>query len=103
MAPSDGAVRQQVVAASGLHARYADAVDRDSAYERLAARVNAPPPPPAPAPRKDSAPTRGTRRGTAQEDPSVVTQILDSGAFKSFMRSAGSALGRTLFGTRRRR
>jgi len=103
MAPSEGAVRQQVVAASGLHARYADAVDRDSAYERLAARVNAPPPPPAPAPRKDSAPTRGTRRGTAQEDPSVVTQILDSGAFKSFMRSAGSALGRTLLGTRRRR
>ncbi len=108
MSPCDPAVRQQVVSGSVLHARYAEAVDRDSAYERLAARMNAPAPSadrapdPAPSPRSRKGGRDGGGRAAA-EDPSVVTQILDSGAFKSFMRSAGTALGRSLFGTRRRR
>jgi len=99
MAPSDDAVRQQAVTESALHARYAEAVDRDSAYERLAARVNAPAP--VRDPKQRRVPTREDRAEPAQE--TLVTQILDSGAFRSFLRSAGSALGRSMFGTRRRR
>ncbi len=96
MAPSDEAVRRQAVTGSVLHPRYAEAVDRDSADERLALRVNAPLP--------ASEQRRGDRaRAAPKQEESVVAQILASGAFTSFMRSAGSALGRNLFGTRRRR
>ena len=41
MAPTDAAVMQQMVAASPLWAKYGTRVDRDSAYERLTARLAA--------------------------------------------------------------
>ena len=55
MAPSPAAVVAEVVASSPLPRAYAEALDRESAYERLQARLAAAPPPtPAPVP--------GTRR-----------------------------------------
>ena len=118
MAPVDPATMTAAVAASPLWAKYGAPVDRESAYERLAARL-APPPPaavpadepelpnpwpeipePAPEPRR-----RGRTREPAEED--VVSKVLGSSAFRSFARSAASALGREItrgiFGTRRRR
>jgi uncharacterized protein len=80
-------------------------VDRDSAYERLAARL-APPPPASPEPEIPER-ARASRRRAQQPEDDVVAKVLGSAAFKSFARSAASALGREItrgmFGTRRRR
>ena len=101
MAPVDPAVLSAAVAGSPLWVKYGQPVDRESAYERLAARL-APPPPPAPEP----APRRRSRTEEPPEDD-VVGRVLGSAAFRSFTRSAASALGRELrrgiFGNRRRR
>jgi DNA helicase HerA-like ATPase len=111
MGAIDPAAVASAVAASPLIAGYGTAIDRDSAYERLAARVAAsaappptpaePPPAPAPSPHPDPAPQR--RRAA----PSGSGGILDSPAFKSFSRAAATVLGRELarglFGNRRRR
>jgi uncharacterized protein len=88
--------------ASPLQAEYGQTIDRESAYEKLAAKL-APPPeqppqqaevPPTPAP----APPRR---------PGVMQEVLDSPAFKSALRSAGTVIGReitrSIFGTGRRR
>jgi DNA helicase HerA-like ATPase len=87
--------------ASPLQQQYGQTIDRDSAHERLAAKL-APPPelprvptdvyvPPMPAP----------------ADPGVLEKMMDSPAFKSAMRSAGTVIGReitrSIFGTGRRR
>jgi hypothetical protein len=102
-------VRAAVVAASPLQAEYGAAVDRESAYERLAARLAPPPPPPpapgAPPPPSEREPAR--RREPERAEGGVVGAVLGSSAFRAFARSAASALGREIsrgvFGTRRRR
>jgi hypothetical protein len=117
MAPVEPAVMEQVVAASPLTVTYGQAVDRDSAYERLAARLAPPPGVPEPAqeaelpnpwpeiPEPGPAPRR--RRAEAPPEDDVVGKVLGSAAFRSFARSAATALGRELtrglFGNRRRR
>jgi hypothetical protein len=121
MAQIDPAAQQQTVTGSALQAKYGIAVDRESAYERLTAKLapaaaptamptaapTAPPPPtpesaPEPAP-KPAAKPKPKDRGTQD---TVVESVLKSSAFKSFTRSAASALGREitrgLFGTRKR-
>jgi DNA helicase HerA-like ATPase len=123
MSPIEPAQLDAAVAASPLHTKYGQPVDRESAYERLAARMAppAPPPAPTPAPAPDPdlpnpwpeipepapAPRRRPRTQAPPEDDSVVEKVLGSSAFRSFARSAASALGRELtrgiFGTRRRR
>ncbi|POX57804.1 ATP-binding protein [Streptomyces sp. Ru62] len=95
MGPLDPAELDRAVRDSPLHDRYAQAVDRESAYERLsAARPAEQPPKPAAA--------RAPR-----EEPSLVEQVVSSGMFKSLARSVGTQLGReitrSLFGTARRR
>ncbi|MFL5076772.1 MAG: helicase HerA-like domain-containing protein [Microvirga sp.] len=111
MAPVDPAAMQQAVQSSPLFAKYGQPVDRDSAYERLAARLAPPPPPPppasAPAPPPEPPRPRSRRRAEPPADEGVIGSVLGSAAFRSFTRSAASALGRELsrglFGTRRRR
>jgi hypothetical protein len=111
MAPVEPSVMTGLVSASPLNAKYGQAVDRESAYERLATRLA---PAPAPAPEvdvRDREPRRPERpRARPKADPDeggVVGQVLGSAAFRSFARSAASALGREftrgLFGNRRRR
>ncbi|MGW2031626.1 helicase HerA-like domain-containing protein [Streptomyces argyrophylli] len=95
MGPVDAGELDRAVRDSSLHDRYAQAVDRESAYERLsAARPAEPPPKPAPA-------------RAREEEPSLVEQVVGSGMFKSLARSVGTQLGReitrSLFGTARRR
>lgn len=102
MAPSADAVREAAIAGSALHAQYAEPVDRESAYERLAARMAAPPPAERTAPPECRRPSPSRRTPEPEPEPTVVEQILASGAMRSFLRSAGSALGRSMFGTRRR-
>ncbi|KPI12757.1 protein of unknown function DUF853 NPT hydrolase [Actinobacteria bacterium OK074] len=94
----DAAVR-----GSDLYGRYAQAVDRESAYEKLAG-----------GPVHSSSGTSaaeggavGKKRADSKEPKSVVEQVVGSGVFKSLARSVGSQLGReitrSLFGTARRR
>jgi hypothetical protein len=106
MAPSDEATVKQVIAASAIGSKYAEMVDRESAYEKLQARLQQAPTPeqaPAPAP-KAEAPARAPR--PAKEEPSMVEQVVKSSAFKSMVRSAGTVIGReitrSIFGTARR-
>jgi DNA helicase HerA-like ATPase len=111
MGPVEAAVMQQAVASSPLFARYGQAHDRESAYERLAARLAPPPAPPPPeeaAPEPEAEPDRRrTGRRRAEPEGGMLSEVLGSAAFRSFARSAASALGREItrgiFGTRRRR
>jgi len=91
----DDAVRA-AAQASQAHAKYAQTIDRESAYEMMAARS-------APAPEQPEAP----REEPKDDGPNLVEQVLGNAAVKSFLRSAASAAGREItrgmFGTRRRR
>ncbi len=100
MGPLEPAEQQALVTASPLLVEYGTAVDRDSAYERLLARVA--PPAAAPEPRE----ARPAAPEPADEGPGVVGAVLGSSVFRSFARAAASAAGReisrSLFGTARR-
>jgi DNA helicase HerA-like ATPase len=103
MAPSGSDVVRGVVAASPLQQRYGTAVDRQSAYEILSAKLAAQRPvetPAHPAPEASREPQeREARR-------SVLESVLESREFRSLTRSAASVLGReisrSIFGTARR-
>ncbi|NMI59413.1 DUF853 family protein [Streptomyces sp. RLA2-12] len=106
MGPVDPAALDRAVRASPLYGRYAQAVDRESAYEKLAARDAAAAQAAAQAAAEAGrAPAKGG--GRAKEEPSVVEQVVGSGIFKSLARSMGTQIGReitrSLFGTARRR
>jgi DNA helicase HerA-like ATPase len=111
MAPSDPSVVAASIAASPIAAKYTAAVDRESAYELLTARLASVPAdasPSAPAAPARSAPAPDTSSArSAKEEPSMVAQVVGSSVFRSVMRSAGTVIGReitrSLFGTARRR
>jgi len=102
MAPADAAAITAAVSGSPLQAEYGQAVDRDSAYERLAAKLApASAPAPGPAPDRAPAPAPEQPRGRAAEPDqdglgAVVTSVLGSSATKSFLRSAATVLGREI-------
>ncbi|WP_326546010.1 helicase HerA-like domain-containing protein [Mycolicibacterium sp. ND9-15] len=99
--------------ASPLQAEYGQSIDRESAYERLNARL-APPksaasdalPPPLP-PDVGGATASGQARSRDAAEPGMMEKVVNSAAFKSAMRSAGTVIGReitrSIFGTGRRR
>ncbi|MEU8991624.1 helicase HerA-like domain-containing protein [Streptomyces sp. NPDC048558] len=105
MGPVEAGALERAVTASALYGRYAQAVDRESAYERLQTSRGAKGPD-----EMREATAAGERRGRQQEreeQPSVVEQVVGSGMFKSLARSLGSQIGReitrSVFGTARRR
>ncbi len=91
----DSAVKE-AAAASELHGKYAQTVDRESAYERMAQKAT---------PKPAEAPKRTEKK--EEDEPGFVEKVMGNSAVKSFLRSAASAVGREvtrgLFGTRRRR
>ncbi|WP_369188959.1 helicase HerA-like domain-containing protein [Streptomyces sp. R08] len=99
MGPIDAATLDTAVKSSSLYGRYAQAVDRESAYEKLTAAERQVPEPPKAA--SKAAPK------SAKEDESMVQQVVGSGMFKSLARSVGTQIGReitrSLFGTARRK
>ncbi|MCW2553476.1 MAG: putative ATPase, partial [Mycobacterium sp.] len=106
----DDAIRA-AAKASPLQAEYGQTIDRESAYERLSAKV-APPealPPPVSGGGIASASGRGQISSPAPQGPSMVEEVIKSSAFKSFIRSAATVAGREITrsmfgtGTRRRR
>ncbi|MFC5198484.1 helicase HerA-like domain-containing protein [Streptomyces kaempferi] len=104
MGPVDADALDRAVRESSLYGRYAQVVDRESAYERLtaqeAARARA-------AGEAAPSPGRTPAKGRPKEETSVVQQVVASGVFKSLARSVGTQIGReisrSLFGTARRR
>jgi DNA helicase HerA-like ATPase len=115
MAPTDPAAMQATVTASPRNAKYATAIDRESAREILAAKLEAGAKKAAEdkaaeeqakadaKASKEAAKKSGSTssRRTKQED-GVVTQVVKSGAFRQFMRTAAAEIARGLFGTGRR-
>ncbi len=111
MSPSDQQVLDGIVAASPLAAKYAEALDRDSAHEMLARKLEAgaaaKEKPEAEAPQaehvpypKKSAPKKTAPR---QEEGGMVHDILTSPVAKDFARTAAREIFRGVFGTARRR
>ncbi|MEU4065982.1 helicase HerA-like domain-containing protein [Streptomyces wedmorensis] len=114
MGPVDAAALDAAVKASPLYGRYAEAVDRESAYEKLTAEQKA-----AEAAALEAAAAQeaekaakgaeknGARAPREKEEPSLAEQVVGSGIFKSLARSIGTQLGReisrSVFGTARRR
>jgi hypothetical protein len=107
MSPADQAVMAGVVSASPLHGKYAEALDRDSAHEMLARKLDAgaataeaereePEPEPRVGYPKKSSPA-------PQEQGSVVHDILTSPVAKDLARTAVREIFRGVFGTARRR
>ncbi|NUS28545.1 MAG: DUF853 family protein, partial [Streptomyces sp.] len=103
MGPIEPAALDEAVRSSPLHGRYAQAVDRESAYEKLRTSGGAKGPDEmkaAPKPSPRAAPEE-------KDDPSVVEQVVGSGMFKSLARSLGTQIGReitrSIFGTAKRR
>ncbi|GAA4474046.1 DUF853 family protein [Rhodococcus olei] len=92
-------------AASPLHGKYGQTLDRESAYELLTARL-APPSQPAPD-LPPALPDLPDLPPPAPDEPSAVEKILQNTAVKSFLRSAATVAGReisrSIFGTGRRR
>jgi DNA helicase HerA-like ATPase len=98
--------------ASPLQAEYGQTIDRESAYERLNAKLepasaapDAALPPPLPAD-TGGASTEGEVRSRGAAEPGMLDKMMSSPAFKSAMRSAGTVIGReitrSIFGTGRR-
>ncbi|MGW4162923.1 helicase HerA-like domain-containing protein [Streptomyces sp. NPDC004788] len=103
MGPVPAADLTAAVRASPLYGRYAEAVDRTSAYEKLTAEQRAA----EHVAEQAAAEQERARTPQANEEPSLVEQVVGSGLFKSLARSVGTQLGReisrSLFGTARRK
>jgi DNA helicase HerA-like ATPase len=127
MAPTPDEILRPGIAASALMARYGQALDRDSAHEILARKLQAGAEEAererlekeaaareaaeakerekaqAQAEREARAATRAPSRSPRRREKSMVEQIADSSAFKQFARTAGTEIVRSIFGTARRR
>ncbi|MER6197791.1 helicase HerA-like domain-containing protein [Streptomyces sp. NPDC001586] len=116
MGPIEPAALDRVVKSSLLWSRYAEPVDRESAYEKISAEQAA-----AEA-RAEAAAAAAEAEKQAKEaekeaaraarsapkpDPSLAEQVVGSGLFRSLARSIGTQLGReisrSVFGTARKR
>ncbi|MFB8282761.1 helicase HerA-like domain-containing protein [Nocardia colli] len=92
----DDAIKSRALSSS-LHSKYGQTIDRESAYEILAAKVAAA----EQAPQSAPAPGRSPK-----EEDTTAERIMKNPAVKSFLRSAATAAGReisrSIFGTRKR-
>ncbi|MET9953166.1 helicase HerA-like domain-containing protein [Streptomyces sp. NPDC006339] len=125
MGPVPAADLAAAVRGSALYGRYAEAVDRESAYERLTAEQRAAEEAAERAAAQEAAGRAAEKRAEAgeageagevrereraprrKEEPSLAEQVVGSGLFRSLARSIGTQLGReisrSVFGTARRR
>src|SRR5690242_11333700 len=98
-----GAIGSDAIAAaakaSPLQAKYGQTIDPQSAYEILQNKV-APPPADAPPPPQQQPPAPASAEGEAKSrggvEGSMVSEVLQSSAFKSFLRSAATVAGREI-------
>ncbi|PYE13955.1 hypothetical protein DFR67_11451 [Williamsia limnetica] len=97
-------------AASAVQAKYGQTIDRESAYEKLNAKVLAEQPVPQvpmSPPQAPAEPAPASKPTKDKDEPGLVQEVLGNSAVKSFLRSAASAAGReitrSIFGTARRK
>ncbi|MEL4503544.1 helicase HerA-like domain-containing protein [Luteococcus sp. H138] len=112
MAPTPDAQLEATVAASPLQAKYGTVVNRESAHEILAGKIQAAADAAAAEAaakeqaKLDKAQATAERasapRGRGREEKGIVQQVVGSSVFKQFARSAGREIVRSVFGTRRR-
>ena len=113
MGPAEEAGMQSAVVASPRYAKYAEVVDRDSAREKLAAKLEegarkaAEDAAVAEQARQDKIDRARAARTTTstranQDDGGLVRDVVQSGAFKDFMRTAAREVARGMFGSGRR-
>jgi DNA helicase HerA-like ATPase len=107
MAPASADQLTASVQASANNAKYSQLVDRESAYEILAAKVQAGA---AQAEAEKQAQEQAEteqqhepRQRASKPEKSVVEQVIGSSAFKQFARTAGREIVRGLFGAARKR
>ncbi|MET3982453.1 helicase HerA-like domain-containing protein [Streptomyces sp. PvR034] len=112
MGPVEPAVLDQAVKASLLYSRYAEPIDRESAYEKIgaeqaAAEAAAEQAAAAAEAEKQAKAAEKAARSAPKPDPSLAEQVVGSGLFRSLARSIGTQLGReisrSIFGTAKRR
>jgi DNA helicase HerA-like ATPase len=121
MGPADSAAMEQAVKASPLHPKYAESVDRESAREKLAAKLEEG----AARARQEqdskeqataedklrreaerasrSRPSDGTSRRSTRKEKSMVEEVITSTTFRQVARTAAREIVRGMFGTGRRR
>jgi hypothetical protein len=114
MAQIDATAQRQAVTDSALQAKYGTSIDRESAYEKLTAKLAAPQGEPAgaqrlpkqPGARKAAKKSPAPRPAPAPAKDSALQSILKNPQFQRFAKSAGTALAkqieRGVFGTRKR-
>ncbi|WP_329118224.1 helicase HerA-like domain-containing protein [Streptomyces sp. NBC_01353] len=106
MGPIEAGVLEAAVKGSPLYGRYAEAVDRESAYEKLTAEQQAAEAAAVRAAQEAEA-AKTPARAPQKEDESLAEQVAGSGIFTSLARSIGTQLGReisrSVFGTARRK
>jgi DNA helicase HerA-like ATPase len=105
MAPASAEQIAAAAQASPNAAKYAEMVDRESAYEKLAAKLEAGA---AQAEAEEQAKAEKAEQGDQparrqREEKSMVEKVVGSSAFKQFARSAGREIVRGIFGSARRR
>jgi hypothetical protein len=97
---------EAAVRASPLYAKYNEVVDRDSARERLATRIEEGAAKAAEdAKAKEAAREQKAERVTKQakkDDDGIVMDVVRSSAFKDFMRTAAREVARGMFKSGRR-
>ncbi|MGW7457096.1 helicase HerA-like domain-containing protein [Streptomyces sp. NPDC054797] len=124
MGPVESAALDRAVTSSPLYGRYAEPVDRESAYEKITAEQAAAEAraeaaaAAAEAEKRAEAQAKEAEREAAKEaataargapkpDPSLAEQVMGSGLFRSLARSIGTQVGReisrSIFGTARKR
>ncbi|CAM3168861.1 helicase HerA-like domain-containing protein [Nocardioides dubius] len=124
MGAADAAAMEAAVQASPLYPTYAQSIDRESAREILAAKLEAgadkaaaessgasgeapSTPDDGLEPHQREAERLSKRKPSGRTAPkpekSVVDKVVESGAFKDFMRTAAREIARGMFGTGRRR
>nr|WP_236070903.1 helicase HerA-like domain-containing protein [Streptomyces polyasparticus] len=108
MGPIDASALDAAVKSSLLYSRYAEAMDPESAFEKITAQqaeTEAAKQAELEAKEAEKAAKAAARSAPAQ-DASMVDQVVGSGIFKSLARSLGTQIGReisrSIFGTRRR-
>jgi DNA helicase HerA-like ATPase len=106
MAAADPAAMTATVTGSPLYAKYADPVDRESAYEMLTARI-APAAAAQPDPARAAAAEQPAPARAGKAEQNIAEKVLGSTATKALLRSAASAAGgaivRSLFNTAKKR
>jgi DNA helicase HerA-like ATPase len=106
MDPAPTAAMQAAVEASPLRAKYGDVIDRDSAREKLAAKLEEGARKAAEDARvKDMAREQKAERVTRQskkDEDGIVMGVVKSSAFKDFMRTAAREVARGMFKSGRR-